>query len=160
MYLIGIDRGKSDKDKIRYLFLALCMAQNNLVITDNIKIPTNEIVIDQLPVNQAGDIITNFDKGTSIALIEHLGKEFAEYKKDQTVRFHVVVNPGVTNKTIPHSFKTGKCFKTTFRSRIDKETLQSTIATINGGNNIRRKRRIRKNKTIKSSIGTRAKSTR
>jgi hypothetical protein len=160
MYLIGIDRGKSDKDKIRYLFLALCMAQNNLVITDNIKIPTNEIVIDQLPVNQAGDIITNFDKGTSIALIEHLGKEFAEYKKDQTVRFHVVVNPGITNKTIPHSFKTDKCFKTTFRSTINKETLQSTIATINGGNNIRRKRRIRKNKTIKSSIGTRAKSTR
>ena len=158
---MGIDRGKSDKDKIRYLILALCMAQNKLVKTKSINIPTNENVIDNLPNNRDGDIKTNFNLNRyKQELIDKLKGEFEEYKKDKGVRFHVVVNPGISNNTMPHSFKTGKCFKTTFRGSIDGLNVKSAIASVNGGNNKNRKHRIRKNKTIKSSIGASTKSKR
>ena len=161
MYLMGIDRGKSDKDKIRYLILALCMAQNKLVKTKSINIPTNKNVIDDLPNNRDVDIKTNFNLNRyKQELIDKLKGEFEEYKKDKGVRFHVAVNPGISNNTMPHSFKTGKCFKTTFRGSIDGLNVKSAIASVNGGNNKKRKHRIRKNKTIKSSMGASTKSKR
>jgi len=166
LYLISVNReNKGDKDKIRFLILVFCMVQNELINTKSIEIPT---IISLLPMNSGSTtLFTKFETSHSDNLIKKLQSDFEKYVEyvklpdSRPVRFHVVVQPGVTGETKTNLILSEKFMKSHFRKPyIYKRSPKKSSGGGKIKNNISRKRQLRKNKTTKSLHYARTKSNR
>jgi len=148
MYLLSISReNKGNKDEIRLVVLALCMAQSKHIKTHNMQIKLTQPQINSsagfFPPNQT---LNDTVKGIFVDFKKPQGPKKGHLESGK--RLHIIVNPNSNLNTNPSEYIGEKFYKRNFTKR---EVMRPRV---NGGaylkNNIKRRHYKRRNKTIKT----------